>query len=145
MADVRTEPYGAFNFLVEIDGVTQASFMEVSGLDVEVDVIDYRTGDAKTLGVRKLPGLVKYGNIVMKRGITLDHSLWDWMRKVIEGAVQRANMTIILLDEQRQPVLRWRVIRAWPRKWTGPTLNAKTSEVAIESLEIAHEGLELEE
>src|SRR5260370_15051229 len=126
MADVRTEPYGAFNFLVEIDGVTQASFMEVSGLDVEVDVIDYRTGDAKTLGARKLPGLVKYGNIVLKRGITLDHSLWDWIRKVIEGAVQRANMTIILLDEQRQPVLRWRGIRAWPLKCTGPTIECKT-------------------
>src|SRR5260370_22104245 len=144
MADVRNEPYGAFNFLVEIDGVTQAAFMDVNGLDVEVDVIDYRTGGDKTLGVRKLPGLVKYGNIVLKRGITLDRSLWDWIRKVIEGAVQRANMAIILLDEQRQPVLRWRVIRAWPRKWTGPTLNAKTSEVAIESLEIAHEGLELD-
>src|SRR5258707_13909858 len=100
MADVRTEPYGAFNFLVEIDGVTQASFMEVSGFEVEVDVIDYRTGDAKTLGVRKLPGLVKYGNIVMKRGITLDHSLCDWMRKAIEGAQKPANMTMMLLDEQ---------------------------------------------
>ena len=144
MPPVRTDPFGAFNFLVEIDGVTQAAFSEVSGLDVEVDVIDYRTGDDKSLGVRKLPGLAKYGNITLKRGITLDHSLWNWIKTVIDGSVHRANMTITLLDEQRQPALRWKIVRAWPRKWTGPVLNAKSSEIAIESLEIAHEGLELD-
>ena len=144
MPGARNDPYGAFNFLVEIDGVTTGAFSEVSGLDVEVDVIDYRTGDDKSLGVRKLPGLVKYNNIVLKRGITLDHSLWDWIRKVVEGTVQRASMAIILLDEQRQPVLRWKVKQAWPRKWNGPTLNAKSSDIAIESLEITHEGLEID-
>jgi phage tail-like protein len=144
MPDVRNDPYGNFNFLVEIDGVTKAAFTEVSGLDVEVDVIDYRTGGDTSLSVRKLPGLVKYSNIVLKRGITLDHSLWDWMKKVVEGVVQRTSMTIVLLDDQRQPVLRWKIKQAWPVKWTGPALNAKTSEVAIESLEITHEGLEFE-
>jgi len=135
-------PFGAFNFLVEIDGITASAFTEVSGLEVDVDVIEYRElGDA--LPVLKLPGLVKYSNIVLKRGITADHSLWDWIKSVIDGAVQRKNMSIILLDDQRQPLLRWNVRRAWPRKWTGPALNAKTSEVAIESLEIAHEGLDL--
>jgi phage tail-like protein len=139
----NNDPFGAFNFLVEIDGVTKAAFMEVSGLGLEIEVIEYREG-GDSLGVRKLPGLVKYNNIVLKRGITLDHSLWDWIKKVIDGAVQRANMTIMLVDDQQQPVLRWNIKRAWPVKWTGPSLNAKSSEVAIESLEIAHEGLELE-
>ncbi len=143
MPDVRNDPYGAFNFLVEIDGVPTAAFSDVSGLDMEIDVIDYRTG-GDALHARKLPGLVKYNNIVLKRGITLDHSLWDWIRKVAEGTVQRANMSIILLDEQRQPVLRWLVKQAWPVKWSGPTLNAKSSDIAIESLEITHEGLEFE-
>jgi len=140
----QNDPFGAFNFLVEIDGITAAAFTEVSGLEVDVDVIEYREGSDASLGVRKLPGLVKYSNIVLKRGLTADHSLWDWIKSVIDGAVQRKNMSILLLDDQRQPVLRWNIRRAWPRKWTGPALNAKTSEVAIESLEIAHEGLELE-
>lgn len=139
----QNDPFGAFNFFVEIDGVTKAAFTEVSGLEVDVDVIEYREG-GDPLGVRKLPGLVKYGNIVLKRGLTADHSLWDWIKKVIDGAVQRTDMTITLLDDQRQPVLAWHIKRAWPRKWTGPALNAKSSEVAIESLEIAHEGLELQ-
>ena len=140
----QNDPFGAFNFLVEIDGITAAAFTEVSGLEVDVDVIEYREGSDALLGVRKLPGRIRYSNIVLKRGITLDSSLWDWIKSVIDGgALQRKNMSIILLDDQRQPLLRWNVRRAWPRKWTGPALNAKTSEVAIESLEIAHEGLDL--
>src|SRR5258708_20042619 len=105
MPDVRNDPYGAFNFLVEIDGIPKAAFSDVSGLDMEIDVIDYRTG-GDALHARKLPGLVKYNNIVLKRGITLDHSLWDWIRKVAEATVQRANMTIILPNKHRQPALR---------------------------------------
>jgi len=137
------DPFGAFNFLVEIDGVTKAAFMEVSGLGLEIDVIEYREGGDPSLGARKLPGRIRYSNIVLKRGITVDSSLWDWIKRVIDGAVLRANMTITLLDDQRQAVVRWNIKRAWPAKWTGPALNAKSSEVAIESLEIAHEGLEL--
>jgi phage tail-like protein len=141
----RVDPFGAFNFLVEITGVTQAAFMEVTGLEAEVVPIEYREGADKTLGSRKLPGLVKYSNIVLKRGITLDHSLWDWFKQGLNGKVQRANMVVTLLDDQRQPVVRWAVHEAWPCKYEGPALNAKGNEVAIETLEICHEGLELVE
>jgi len=140
----RNDPFGAFNFLVEIDGVMKGSFSEVSGLDAEIDPIEYRTGD-EDITVRKIPGLRKYSNITLKRGLTLDHSLWDWMKQGLDGKVVRTTMSIMLLDGARQPVLRWNVREAWPCKWEGPDLNAKGNDVAIETLEICHEGIELAE
>jgi len=140
----RNDPFGAFNFLVEIDGVTTTSFSEVSGLDAEIEPIEYRTGDEDTT-VRKIPGLRKYSNITLKRGFTTDLSLWNWMKQGLGGKVMRANMSITLLDGARQPVLRWNVREAWPCKWEGPDLNAKGNDIAIETLEICHEGIELVE
>ena len=140
----RNDPFGAFNFLVEIDGVTKGGFSEVSGLDAELDPIEYRTGD-DDITVRKIPGLKKFGNITLKRGLTLDHSLWDWMKQGLDGHVVRTTLSITLLDEARQPVLRWNVREAWPCKWEGPELNAKGNDIAIETLEICHEGIELAE
>ena len=140
----RNDPFGAFNFLVEIDGVMKGSFSEVSGLDAEIDPIEYRTGD-EDITVRKIPGLRKYSNITLKRGLTLDHSLWDWMKQGLDGKVIRTTMSVTLLDEARQPVLRWNVREAWPCKWEGPDLNAKGNDIAIETLEICHEGIELAE
>jgi phage tail-like protein len=138
----RIDPYGQFNFLIEIDGITRAGFSEVSGLTTDTNVIEYREGDEFTT-VRKLPGLMKYTNIVLKRGYTQDQALWLWRKQVIDGATQRTTGTITLLDEARQPALRWNFTAGWPVKWEGPAMNGKTSEVAIEMLEIAHEGLEL--
>jgi phage tail-like protein len=145
MPSNRNDPFTAFNFIVEIDGVARAGFMEVTGLGVEIASIDYREGTDTPLTVRKLPGLVKYTNIVLKRGFTQDHSLWDWIKSVVNGNVQRRAMSITLLDDQRQPGVRWVVREAWPSKWEGPNLNAQGNTVAIESLEITHEGLDLAE
>jgi phage tail-like protein len=86
---------------------------------------------------------MKYNNIILKRGWTADTKLWIWRKKVIDGTTQRLSGTITLLDEARAPALRWNFTAGWPSKWEGPALNAKTSEVAIETMEIAHEGLEL--
>jgi phage tail-like protein len=141
----RNDPYGQFNFTIEIDGVTRAGFSEVSGLTTDTNVIEYREGDEKHGTVRKLPGLMKYNNIVLKRGWTQDKALWEWRKKVIDGTTQRTSGTITLLNEGRQPALRWNFREGWPAKWEGPALNGKTSEAAIETLEIAHEGLELAE
>ena len=138
----RNDPFAAFNFLVEIVGIAKASFSEVSGLAVEVTPIEYREGGENSLTVRKLPGLAKYPNIVLKRGFTADLSLWKWIKSVLDGNVQRAAVTITLLNDQRQPVVKWNVREAWPCKYEGPDLNAKANEVAIETLEICHEGLE---
>jgi phage tail-like protein len=144
MADgKRNDPYGQFNFLVEIDGIVVAGFSEVSGLSTDTNIIEYREGSEKVGTVRKLPGLMKYTNIVLKRGWTADAKLWAWRKKVIDGKTQRLSGTITLLDESRTPALRWNFTAGWPSKWEGPALNAKTSEVAIETMEIAHEGLEL--
>jgi phage tail-like protein len=134
-------PYEDFNFRVEIDGVTLAAFSEVRGLGAAVDVIEYRTGDLR--GVRKLPGRTRWENITLERGITQEHELWDWFRTVLEGTPERRNGAIVLLDAAGTPILRWRFSNAWPCKYVGPTLNAKGSCVAIETLELAHEGLEL--
>ena len=138
----RNDPSGRFNFVLEIDGVVTAAFEEVSGLASETAVIEYREGsDLAT--VRKLPGLTRYANLVLKRGITKDRSLWNWRKAVIDGTPQRASGSIVLLDESRKEVARWNFRQGWPCKWTGPTLNAQANEVAIETLEIAHEGLDL--
>lgn len=138
-APQRDDPYKNFNFLVEIDGIARAAFSEVSGLESETTVVEYRTGS--DFGTRKLPGLTKYANIVLRRGITQDADLWDWRQSVVDGDVQRRNGKILLLDDARTPVVRWTFREGWPCKWQGPALNAKNSEVAIEVLEIAHEGL----
>ena len=139
----RNDPYGQFNFLVEIDGVVKGGFSEVSGLTTDTNIIEYREGVEPHETPRKLPGLMKYNNIVLKRGWTKDQSLWTWRKKVIDGKTQRTHGSIVLLDESRTPALRWNFREGWPSKWEGPGLNAKTSEVAIETLEIVHEGLEL--
>jgi len=142
MSPARTDPYPAYNFLVEIDGVLKGSFSEVSGLVGQFDVAEYREGGDNT-SIRKLQGLEKFSNITLKRGYTSDLSLWKWFRSFEQGVLQRTTMSITLLDEQHNPVLVWRVLRAWPCKYSGPLLNAKTSDVAIETLEICHEGIEL--
>ncbi|HEV7395161.1 MAG TPA: phage tail protein [Pyrinomonadaceae bacterium] len=139
----RNDPYGQFNFLIEIDGVVKGGFSEASGLTTDTNIIEYREGAEQQGTTRKLPGLMKYNNIVLKRGWTKDKSLWSWRKKVIDGKTQRNSGSIVLLDEARNEALRWNFREGWPSKWEGPALNAKTSEVAVETLEIAHEGLEL--
>lgn len=139
----RDDPYRAFNFLVEIDGVTVAGFSEVSGLTTETDIVEYRNGNEE-ITVRKLPGLRKFTNISLKRGYTQGRELWEWRKKVMDGQTERQSGAIVLLDEARETALRWNFREGWPSKWEGPSLNAKNNEVAIESLEIAVEHLELE-
>ena len=136
----RNDPYGGYNFLVEIDGITQAGFQEVSGLDASTDSTDYREGNDPN-HARKLPGLNKFTAVTLKRGITDSDELWRWRETVIAGNAQRRNGSIILLDDSGQEKLRWNFFNAWPSKWTGPSLNAASSTVAVETLEITHEEI----
>ncbi len=138
----RTDPYLNGNFLVEIDGIQTTSFMEVSGLEASIDVIEYRSGDSAPPAVQKLPGLHKFTNITLKRGLTQDLSLWSWMQNFFDGNVQRVTVVIVLLDQARNPVWRWTLFNAWPCKWSGPVLNAECDDVAIETLEICYERFE---
>ena len=138
----RIDPFGNFNFLVEIDGITRAAFQEVSGFDSTIDVIEHREG-GDNLTPRKLPGQTKHSNIVLKWGVTDDAELYRWHRDAVRGNVQRRNGSIVLLDRRGQEVKRWNFFNAWPSKWDGPDLNAEGNDVAIETLELTHEGVEL--
>jgi len=138
----RNDPFSVFNFQVHIDGVGDAVFSECSGLETDSDVIEYRTGD-EDIRVRKLPGLKKFTNIVLKHGFTDNKALWEWRKKVLDGKTERSHGSVVLLNEARQKALEWTFDQGWPVKWVGPTLNAKTNEVAIETLEIACEDIKL--
>jgi len=142
-------PYGAFNFEIQVDGISpdgklaKGSFREVGGLEVELSPIDYRTG-VDDIRVHKLPGLKKYPNITLKRGIIGDPAFWNWIKAGLNGNITRADGRIILKDESQAEVMRWNFVDAWPCKWTGPALNATNNEVATEALELCHEGLTLD-
>jgi phage tail-like protein len=146
----RDDPYLAMNFLVAIHGISddpatvRGGFCEVSGLGVEIEPVEYRSGN-EDITVRKLPGLRKFTNITLKRGIIGDPALWNWLKSAMEGRVIRTDVSIILLNEAREPVMRWHVRRAWPCKWEGPDFDATSNELALETLEICHEGLELDQ
>lgn len=137
--DVK-DPYGSYNFLVEIDGITRAAFQQVSGLDSTIDIVEHREGGALTM--RKLPGMVRYSNIQLQWGIADDTQLYEWHRKAVLGDVERKNGSIVLLNRRGQEVARWNFVRAWPSKYDGPDFNAEASDVGIEMVELAHEGVE---
>ena len=140
----RRDPYRTFNFQLQIDGVPLGAFAEVSGLTADGDSADYREGTDLQPNVRKLMGLRKFTPIVLKRGYTQDRSLWVWYGNILNGQPDRRNVTIVLLNEARQPVLRWHVENAWVNKIEGPAFKAAGNEVAMESVDLVHEGLTLE-
>lgn len=138
----RVDPYSVFNFKVEIDGITRAGFQECSGLDTSNAVGTYREG-TDPLSSRKLPGLPSTSPITLKRGITDDTELWEWRKTVMQGNVERKNISIVIYDDSGvTEAVRWNLRNCWPSKWDGPGLNAQSSDVAVESLEIAHEGID---
>jgi phage tail-like protein len=138
------QPYRNFNFLVEIDGVETAAFSEAILPAAELEVVEYREGADKTSVSRKLPGRLKLGNLVLKRGIAGDLTLWRWFEQVAGGDLDRRTVAVILLDASRQPVRRWTLHDGWIAKIEGPALNARGNEVAIETLELTCERLEVE-
>ncbi len=140
----RNDPYRSFNFEIQIDNIPSGAFSEASGLTAEGDGVDYREGTDLAMNVRKLVGLRKYSNITLKRGYVSDTSLWEWYTNIANGLADRRNVTIVLKNEQRQPVIRWHADACWINKIEGPSLKASANEVAIESVELIHEGLTIE-
>ncbi|MBL8008298.1 MAG: phage tail protein [Ignavibacteria bacterium] len=137
-------PLPKYHFSVQWGG-TNIGFTEVSGLDINIDVIEYRSGSSPVQSVTKMPGLVKYSNIILKRGIVKgDTDFYKWVRTVNQSTAERRDVVISLLNENHEPVMTWKVRNAFPAKYCGPDLNAQSSEVAIETLELAHEGLTVE-
>jgi phage tail-like protein len=142
----RQTPYGAFNFLVEIDNAEFGGFSDVSGLGSEITVAEYRNGNDRVNHVRKVPGMHKVSDVTLKRGIVNSTDLWAWISDTRTQSVnaQRA-VTITLLDEARNAVQSWRLRGAIPMKYTGPTLAAKGGgDVAMEELVLSAEDFEIE-
>ena len=137
----RFDPYRDFNFFVEIEGILVGGFREVSGLQVETEVEDYREGGCNEY-THKLAGPTRYpANLVLKRGIIELETLWTWHQSVSDGQIQRRNGTVYLLDNLRAPVMWWDFRDAYPVKWTGPDFKADSNNVAIETIELVHRGI----
>jgi phage tail-like protein len=129
-------------FYVEIPNFTLV-FKEVSGLQIETEVFEYREGGVNDY-IHRLPGPTKSGNIILKRGMGLTQEFLEWYGKILAGNIVRHNVIITMYQTKpEEKVVQWRVIDAWPCKWSGPHFIAGDNTVAIESLELAHSGLEL--
>lgn len=134
-------PLPKFHFEVKWDTAVM-SFQEVSGLDVAAQPIEYRAGDSKAFSVVKMPGIKKFGNVTLKRGaFTAHNKSWDWLNQANMKTIARKPVTISLVDEAGMPAMVWTLANAWPAKITGADLNAQGNEVAVQSIEIAHEGI----
>ena len=134
-------PLPKFHFEVKWDSNVM-SFQEVSGLDIQSEEIKYRAGDSKVFGVVKMPGMMKFGNVTMKKGVFKgDNKFWDWLNQIKLNTIKRVPITISLLDESSAPTMVWTLANAWPTKISSTDLKSEGNEVAIESIEIVHEGL----
>jgi phage tail-like protein len=143
MPQRRDDPYLNFNFRVEIDGLEVAGFSEVQVPEGRIEAVAYREGTDRSSAARLLPGRVEWEPVVLRRGFAGDPALFEWWNELVQGNLSRKNVAIVLLDEQRRDVARWLVRRAWPSKLVGPDLRGLGNEVAIETLELSHEGVEL--
>ena len=141
------DPYCNFRFTLELGSVQVAGFAECTGLNIETKVLEYKEG-GNNLTTLKFPEASTYGNVTLKRGVTASSDLIDWQLDVATGTFEKnsrssnPSIAIVLMDETGASVRRWNLVRAFPVKWVGPDLKATGNEVAIETLEIAHEGIQ---
>ncbi|MEL1242809.1 phage tail protein [Flavobacterium sp. DGU11] len=137
-------PLPKFYFQVKI-GDKQIPFQEVSGLDIEAQIIEYRHGNSPDFSTIKMPGIKKTGNVTLKKGVFVkDNGFWDWFNKIKMNTIERQTVVISLLDEAGAPTMVWTLINAWPTKITGTDMKSDGNEIAVESIEIAHEGLTID-
>ena len=139
-------PIPKFHFAVSIEDIDDdLSFQEVSGLETESQPIEYRAGNNKVWSVIKMPGLLKTGNVTLKKGVfAKDNKFWDWYSQIKLNTIKRQTVTIKLLDEKGDPTMVWTLANAFPTKITGTDMKSDGNEVAVETLEMAHEGLKIE-
>ncbi len=139
---VFNDPYRAYNFKLEIQGVTEGHFTACTGLGIKVQVIKYREGGTSQV-VHCIPGPVEYADITLRYGLTSSREIWDWLLTAVEGRVERKNVSILMLDSTGvNEVMRWDLINAWPAEWRGAPLDAQSREVAIETLTLVYETLQ---
>jgi phage tail-like protein len=141
-----TWPLPKFYFSVDIADVgTNLAFQEVTGLDAEAQVIEYRAGNSKSFSTVKMPGIVKYGNVTLKKGVFVkDNKFWSWFAERKLNLIKRRSVTIKLMDQDGNPTMTWTLTNAWPTKITSTDLKSDGNEVAVESIEIAHEGVTIQ-
>ena len=141
----KKDQIAGYTFQLEVDGITEATFRECSGLDTETQVIESKESGLKGQTIiRKLPGALKWGDIQLKRSMTKGSmELHDWRQKAIDGDTQgmRKNGSIVVYDYKNEEVMRWNFVDGWLSKLGGPTLNAGGNDLAVESITIVHEGL----
>lgn len=135
----RNDPFTSFRFLVELDGLVVGGFAEVTGLQAETETEEYREGGLNAY-THKLPKAQRFPNLVLKKGITQSDALWSWYRDAASGDVRRKNGSVILQDGSGNEAWRWNFVQAYPVRWRGPDLRADGSDVALESVELAHNG-----
>jgi phage tail-like protein len=141
-ASVFVDPFRAFNFKMEVQGVTEGHFTEVDGLEAKVTSISYREAGNSQV-VHNVPGRTEYGAITLRYGLTRSRDLYDWFMTGVKGKVQRKNISIVLLDSDgTTEAMRWNLVNAWVTEWRGALLDAQSQEVAIESLTLVCETLE---
>ena len=141
----QEDPYGSFRFKVEIQGVIEAHFSSVSGLSVSIDVVEQEEGGVNEY-THKLKGQTRYQNIVLKRGVTTSRSFFDWVKKSVNNketkAARKNGMIVLYGDSGKKEIQKWQFLRAWPCKWEGGNFDTGSSAALLETLELAHEGLE---
>ena len=142
-AQGATWPLPKFYFTVSLGSQDNtASFQEISGLDTETQPIEYRHGDSKTFSTIKMPGLAKFSNVTLKKGVFInDNNFWTWYDAIKMNTIKRETVVIKLLDESGSPTMTWTLTNAWPTKITATDMKSDANEVAVETLELAHEGL----
>lgn len=136
------DPFPTWNFKLIVDKIAEGHFTEVSGLGVKVERISYREAGNNAV-VRAVPGRVTYSSVTLRYGLTASPEMWDWLTTAVQGRVDRRTAHILLLDPSGiNEVMRWTLTNAWAEQWHGAVLDAMSHELAIESLVIAHEGLQ---
>ncbi len=134
------DPYQSYNFKVEIGGVIEGGFTEITGLSSEIKLESYEEGGVNSF-VHQFPKNTTYPNLVFTRGLVSNDLFFTWYKATSEGIIEQKNGTIFLLNSERIPVLWWTFKNAYPVKWEGPTFNASSDEIAIERIELVHQGI----
>ena len=144
-AQDKNWPLPKFYFMVDWGSTTNIPFQEVSGLEIEAQALTYRHGNSPVFSEINMPGIIKNSNVTMKKGVFAnDNSFWDWYHKIKMNTIERQNVVIKLLDEGGKPTMTWTLNNAWPTKISSTDMKSDANEVAVESIEIMHEGLTID-
>jgi phage tail-like protein len=136
------QPFPSTRFYIEIDGINKAVFTEAEGLQIEIDVTEYEEGGSNGF-VHRLPGRARISNLTLKRGLVQSNQLFKWQAEITQGKITRRNVSVVMYDPAGTEVVRWNLIKAYPVRWIGPAGRVNDNVASIETLELAHAGLEL--